>query len=173
MDQLEVQLEEEKALRHAENTKQNERFDCLESEFKEKINQLLSQSAKQEEEIRLLKSKVKHETISKSNAHEKDNFYHGIGDTRSSDSSSRLPPSSCRQLSTIGHYLDGIYLIANPDTNKIETVYCEFTGTTRNMIMYYGLSMNFNIKWVHLVFSVSETLFGSVDVKFKSVHFTV
>ena len=48
--------------------------------------------------------------------------------------SPRLPPSSCRQLSTIGHYLDGIYLVANPDTNKIETVYCEFGSSTRKYI---------------------------------------
>ncbi len=51
----------------------------------------------------------------------------------SDDSSPRLPPSSCRQLSTIGHYLDGIYLIANQETNKIETVYCDFGSSTRKM----------------------------------------
>ncbi len=50
--------------------------------------------------------------------------------------SPRLPPSSCRQLSTIGHYLDGIYLVANPDTSKIETVYCEFGSSTRKTITY-------------------------------------
>jgi len=138
MDKLEVQLEEEKALRLAETTKQNERFGRLESEFKDKINQFIAQSAKQEEEIRLLKSKLNHEPISTSNVHEKNYFSNDNDDTRSSKYSPRTPPSSCRQLSNIGHFLDGIYLVANPDTNKIETVYCDFTGTTRNIIIYIG-----------------------------------
>lgn len=38
-------------------------------------------------------------------------------------------PSSCRELSLIGHSLDGFYLVKNVDTNKIQTVYCEF-GTS-------------------------------------------
>jgi len=50
------------------------------------------------------------------------------------DSSPRLPPSSWRQLSTIGHYLDGIYSITNPGTNKIETVYCDFESSTHKNI---------------------------------------
>lgn len=45
----------------------------------------------------------------------------------SGDSSSKLViPSSCRELSLIGHSLDGLYLVKNINTNKIETVYCDF-----------------------------------------------
>ena len=49
----------------------------------------------------------------------------------SDDSSPRaIAPSSCRELSLLGHSLDGLYLVQNVDTNKIETVLCDF-GTSR------------------------------------------
>jgi len=35
-------------------------------------------------------------------------------------------PSSCGDLSLIGHNLNGLYLVQNSDTDKIETVYCDF-----------------------------------------------
>jgi len=46
----------------------------------------------------------------------------------SSDGSSikAVVPSSCRELSRMGHILDGLYLVQNPDTNKIVTVFCDF-----------------------------------------------
>ncbi|MFO0089475.1 MAG: hypothetical protein ACK518_01450 [bacterium] len=51
----------------------------------------------------------------------------------SGDSSTRaLAPSSCRELSIAGHILDGLYLIQNQDTKKIETVLCNF-GTSSKM----------------------------------------
>ena len=102
-----------------ENIEQSQRFDRLESEFETKIDILTTQRAQQEEEIQLLKNN-RPASIKKNSI--------PIG----SDSSPRLPPSSCRQLSTIGHSLDGIYLVANPDTHKIETVYCDFGSSTRN-----------------------------------------
>jgi len=93
----------------AENVKQKEKFDLLKSDFETKF-------AMQEEEIRLLKKKYAADNIKLAQ--------HAIdinaGNHMKSDSSLRVPPSSCRQLSTIGHNLDGLYLIANPDTNKIE-----------------------------------------------------
>jgi len=135
MDQLAIQLEEEKTLRSAESAKQNERFDRLESEFEAKIRLLMDQNVKQEHEIGQLKSRINDETISTgSNALGKDIFFNGHNSLKTIDSSTRTPPSSCRQLSTIGHYLDGIYLVANPDTNKIETIYCDFGSSTRTLI---------------------------------------
>lgn len=44
-------------------------------------------------------------------------------------------PSSCRELSLIGHYLDGLYLVWNQATRKIETVYCGF-GTSGNCFWF-------------------------------------
>jgi len=105
-----------------ENIEQNQRFDRLESEFETKIDLLTTQRAQQEEEIKLLKNKpasIKTNSI-----------------PIESDSSPRLPPSSCRQLSTIGHSLDGIYLVANQDTKKIEAIYCEFGSSTRMATLF-------------------------------------
>jgi len=47
----------------------------------------------------------------------------------SDDSSTRAGPSSSRDLSLIGHVLDGLYLVQIPDTKKIKTVLCTF-GTS-------------------------------------------
>ncbi len=45
----------------------------------------------------------------------------------SDDSSTRaVVPSSCRELSLIGHSLDGLYLVQNRETKKVETIYCNF-----------------------------------------------
>ena len=53
----------------------------------------------------------------------------------SNDSSTRaVVPSSCRDLSLIGHILDGLYLIKNVDTKKVETVFCDF-GTSSKSIL--------------------------------------
>ena len=91
----------------------------------EKIERLMIQSESQENEIRLLKSTEPKSQIK--NVVENENKL-----INSDSKSPRVPPSSCRQLSTIGHYLDGIYLVANPDTKKIETVYCDFGGTRKD-----------------------------------------
>jgi len=41
----------------------------------------------------------------------------------SGDSSTRATvPSSCRELALVGHSIDGLYLVQNPDSRKIETV---------------------------------------------------
>jgi len=91
----------------------------------EKIKSLMIQSESQEKEIRLLKSTEPKSQIK--------NVVENENKLINSDSTlPRVPPSSCRQLSTIGHYLDGIYLVANPDTKKIETVYCDFGGTRKD-----------------------------------------
>ena len=79
----------------------------------EKIESLMIRTASQEKEIRLLKSTELKSQINK-------NFVEKENKLINSDSTSpRVPPSSCRQLSTIGHFLDGIYMVANPNTNKI------------------------------------------------------
>lgn len=117
----------------AENAEQNKRVDRLQTELKAHIHLSMTQSTKQDEDIRLLKkinddiitSKPREENIRANIASNENGF--------DSDSSPRIPPSSCRQLSTVGHFLDGIYLVANPDTNKIEAVYCDFGSSTRNI----------------------------------------
>ena len=50
----------------------------------------------------------------------------------SGDSSTKaVAPSSCRELSLIGHSLDGLYLLQNSNTKKIETVFCDFGESSK------------------------------------------
>ncbi len=44
-----------------------------------------------------------------------------------------IPPASCLDLQRLGHYLDGIYMVANKETTKIEAYFCDF-GTTRKIV---------------------------------------
>ena len=133
LDQLVIQLEEERI--HRSN------LQALNSKLETRIDQ-------QEEEIRLLKTRINNDDhpINKPKSFENDAVSHD--DLRNagvkSDISPRLPPSSCRQLSTIGHYLDGIYLVANPDTNKIEAVYCDFGSSTRKYLHNLFISTKFS-----------------------------
>ena len=119
----------------ARNVELETRFNELYDENRKQeasIDFLTTQNVHQEEEIRLLKSRNSAESKIINRASSEN-----VKDEKNSqvfDSSQKMPPSSCRQLSTIGHSLDGIYLVSNPDTNKIETVYCEF-GSTRNIIL--------------------------------------
>ena len=36
------------------------------------------------------------------------------------------PPSSCKELSEVGHYLNGLYLITDQKNKQIKTVSCQF-----------------------------------------------
>jgi len=186
MDQFIDQLAEEKTLRQhyqtknsefeteinrlvAENVQQNERHDRMQTQ----IQQLIDQSTKQEEEIRFLKKRNVDNIEIESNKLK--NSKSSNKNDAKSESSPRLPPSSCRQLSTIGHYLDGIYLVANPETNKIETVYCEFGSSTRKYMLQivYDCSTVFKLLNFQILQIVSETLFGSLEVKSQPVIFFV
>ncbi len=150
LDKLIIQLEEEKVLRgnlQSLNAELEKKINQISSEnarehgiFEAKIDLITAQNIKQEEEMRQLKLKIKNGVSANINQpksmNEQKNRMANKNDATnllisSDDSSPRLPPSSCRELSTIGHYLDGIYLIANPETNKIETVYCDFGSSTR------------------------------------------
>ena len=156
MNQLVVQLEEEKLLRGnlqifntelekrihqlaADNAKQNVQYEA-------KIDLLVAKNLQQDEEINHLKNKIKvldyaadpNEPKASLTGKDVTMIKNGVDYLISDDSLPRLPPSSCRQLSTIGHYLDGIYLVANPDTNKIETVYCGFETSTRKIFSVYA-----------------------------------
>jgi len=127
MDQLIIQLDEEKTLRSNLQAMNKElSYECQKQAAK--IDFFMGQTIiKQEEEVFLLKKKIINGSY---NSHKQPT------EKMSDDPSPQLlPPSSCRQLSTIGHYLDGIYLVANPDTNKIETVYCVFESSARKIIL--------------------------------------
>ena len=53
----------------------------------------------------------------------------------SGDSSTRMiVPSSCRKLAIAGHSFDGLYLVQNPNSRKIEAVFCDF-GTSGKSVL--------------------------------------
>lgn len=154
VDQLVIQLEEEKLLRGnfqflnaelerkiqqlaADNAKKNEQFET-------KISLLVDQNVQQEGEIQQLKNELRKNVPNtiQSSSHD-DEEHRPMNKDKTGDGlisngllPRLLPPASCRQLSIIGHYLDGFYLVANPNTNKIETVYCDFAGSTSNKIIF-------------------------------------
>lgn len=141
VDQLLHQLEEEKvfrgnllALNEGLQTRVNELV-AENQKQEEKINILMASSTRQEQEIHLLKNKSYADDLIKTKARGNTETKIDLVDINDS-LTPRLPPSSCRQLSNIGHYLDGIYLVANPDTNRIETVFCEFGSSSRNIYIF-------------------------------------
>ena len=44
------------------------------------------------------------------------------------DSQALSLPSSCKDLEMLDHYLDGLYLVKNKQTKKIQTVFCKFSA---------------------------------------------
>ena len=43
------------------------------------------------------------------------------------------PPSSCKDLARLEYYLDGLYLVKNKKTKKIQTVFCKFSADNNGM----------------------------------------
>jgi len=51
--------------------------------------------------------------------------------------SSSLPlPSSCQDLEKLHHSLDGLYLVKNQETKKIQTVFCQFEGSKSKFVFF-------------------------------------
>jgi len=43
-------------------------------------------------------------------------------------------PSSCQDLAMLDYYLDGLYLVKNQETKKIQTVFCKFSADNKGRI---------------------------------------
>ncbi len=41
------------------------------------------------------------------------------------------PPSSCQDLAMLDYYLDGLYLVTNKQSKKIQTVFCIFSSENK------------------------------------------
>ena len=55
----------------------------------------------------------------------------GASQNNGQDSKASTPPSSCKELAMLGHYLDGLYLGKNKETKKIKTVFCKFSDENK------------------------------------------
>jgi len=47
------------------------------------------------------------------------------------------PPSSCQELFSLDSYLDGLYLVKNKKTKKIETLWCQFLADNKGRIIQF------------------------------------
>ena len=116
------------------------KVDLLEARNIENVELLTTKISKKEEEIAKLKATIDAKQGAapfddKRDRRDQNNdkqILSGHSSTRA------LAPSSCRELSLIGHTLDGLYLVQNVDTKKIETVLCNF-GTSGKFKTYVRL----------------------------------
>ena len=46
------------------------------------------------------------------------------------------PPSSCQELAILDHNLDGLYLVKNKETKKIQTIFCKFSDENKGRILF-------------------------------------
>lgn len=62
-------------------------------------------------------------------------------------SKSSTPPSSCQELSMLDYYLDGLYLVKNKQTKKIESVFCQFSADNQGRIikLYQGYGNQYSL----------------------------
>ena len=75
-----------------------------------------------------------------------------IGKSSPGDFSARAAlPSSCTDLSLIGHSLNGLYLVQNTATSKIETIYCNFGTSGINSFVF----VLFKTKFIFLYIAFS------------------
>jgi len=129
LDSLQVKLNQLKT-KNADSEAKIALLKAKDAENNEKIAFLEAKNAEQEEEISQLKAKINADKQGPGHSHSTHNkqissIYRKPNS--SGDSSMRAAgPSSCIDLSRIGHILEGYYLVQNPDTNKIETFYCTF-----------------------------------------------
>ena len=65
--------------------------------------------------------------------------------------------------------MDGLYLVTNPGTNKIETAFCNFGSSIRDILN----NLNWLIWYLFIYILIHQfqiTLFGNVEDKTKSAH---
>ena len=49
---------------------------------------------------------------------------------------SLAPPSTCQELALLEYYLDGLYLVKNKQTNKVQIVFCKFSEEDKGKIIF-------------------------------------
>ncbi len=139
------------------------RINQLEAEFREKIEEIKTQTSRssedQEEKIAIMKARERKQAQLLNQTREEMELLK----TQNKDQSSRIdqleqklatlqntppassdltrsiikekvkngastPPSSCQELSMLDYYLDGLYLVRNKQTKKIQIVFCKFSA---------------------------------------------
>ena len=147
----------------SKNTKdQNEKIAII-SERERNLAQLLNQTRKdmvgletqnkfQEKRIDQLEQKLEmlqNTQPALKRGRNKENMKNGASNNNGKDSKASSPPSSCEDLAMLDYYLNGLYLVKNMETKKIQTVFCKFTVDKKGRMNYlFDLSMFTNSKYV-------------------------
>ncbi len=120
------------------------RLDHLQAAFELRFNHLMAQleeermqRREQGQEIIALKEKIAAMESARSKPSYADHFSYVVDNNVAvekelpDESSLRaVAPTSCLDLSRIGHTLDGMYMVANKVSKRVEVHFCDF-GTTR------------------------------------------
>lgn len=109
------------------------KIDVLQSEngeLKSDVNELKIQNSQQAQEILLLKKQISHLETLLPSVHYSSRMSRSVA-THDTPSTRALtvPPSSCQELldgNGLVRPMDGIHLLKNKDTNKIEAAFCSF-----------------------------------------------
>jgi len=88
------------------------------------VKELKTQNKEQSKRIDQLEQKLA--TMTRDIIKEK--VENGSSNNNGQVSKKSTPPSSCKELAMLDHYLDGLYLVKNKKTKKIQTVFCKFSG---------------------------------------------
>jgi len=93
---------------------------------------------------------------------------------RSSPRASALP-KTCQELRTSGHFADGVYLVINEETNKIEAIFCQFlTAARSNTIKFLEKLFDDFLKFIiSCKYTADYTFVGNLDLKTQNVQFNV
>jgi len=67
----------------------------------------------------------------------KDKMKNGASNNNGQVSKPSIPPSSCEELAMLDYYLDGLYLVKNKQTKKIQTVFCKFSDYNKGKMILY------------------------------------
>jgi len=97
------------------NRDQSKRIDQLEQKLATLQNTTTSQTLTRAAKDKMMKDRA---------CNEKDGRF----------SKASTPPSSCQELSMLDHYHDGLYLVKNKETEKIQTVFCQFLADDQGNI---------------------------------------
>ena len=71
------------------------------------------------------------------------------------------PPSSCQELSILDHNLDGIYLVKNKETKKIQTVFCKFSVDNKGRKLFIfipSIKIVCKIRWKRCITNLKGKL---------------
>lgn len=116
------------------------RFDIFQAEMKSENEELKSQLSQQAERILLLEKEISGLTSAAVPPKPTDSCTKKVNKVPSENKNKKalgLLPTSCDELRKSGHFANGVYLVMNEETKKIDAVFCQFLGAKQSTIQIY------------------------------------